>query len=221
MRPPIGISSGSHSGRPWGYRTILFVPMLREGAAIGAIGVARGEVRPFNDTQIALLQTFANQAVIAVENVRLFTESQEKNHALTRAHAQVTESLEQQTATSEILRVIASSPTDVQPVFDTILASATTLLGGFVASITRLVGDDVHMAAFTSMGESLDATVRQSYPVSIDSPNPHSLAIRRCEPHIITDADTQPDIPEPVRRMARARGWRSNVVVPLRRSGMA
>jgi GAF domain-containing protein len=131
------------------------------------------------------------------------------------------EALEQQTATTEILRVIASSPTDVQPVFDTILASATTLLGGFVASITRRVGDDVHMAAFTSMGESLDATVRQSYPVSIDSPNPHSMAIRRCEPHIIADADTQPDIPEPVRRMARARGWRSNLAVPLRRIGTA
>jgi signal transduction histidine kinase len=141
------------------------------------------------------------------------------------SYAEVTtalsEALEQQTATTEILRVIASSPTDVQPVFDTILASATTLLGGFVASITRRVGDDVHMAAFTSMGESLDATVRQSYPVSIDSPNPHSMAIRRCEPHIIADADTQPDIPEPVRRMARARGWRSNLAVPLRRSGTA
>jgi two-component system, NtrC family, sensor kinase len=129
--------------------------------------------------------------------------------------------LEQQTATSEILRVIANSPTDVQPVFDTILASATTLLGGFVASITRRVGDDVYMAAFTSISESLDATVRQSYPVSIDSPNPHSVAIRRCEPHIIADADTQPDIPEPIRRMARARGWRSNLAVPLRRTGRA
>jgi len=131
------------------------------------------------------------------------------------------DSLEQQTATSEILRVIASSPTDVQPVFDAILASATTLLGGFVASITRRAGDDVYMAAFTSISESLDATVRQSYPVSIDSPNPHAVAIRHCEPHIIADADTQPDIPEPVRRMARARGWRSNLAVPLRRTGTA
>ena len=130
--------------------------------------------------------------------------------ALTQAHGQVTEALEQQTATSEILRVIASSPTDVQPVFDTILASATTLLGGFVASITRQVGDDVHMAAFTSMGESLDATVRQSYPVSIDSPNPHAVAIRRCEPHIIANAPrkaagrTRPAPNVPYGRFSRA-----------------
>jgi GAF domain-containing protein len=200
-------SEAVENARRFGFRTILSVPLLREGIAIGGIQLRRTEVEPFGERQVALLQTFAAQAVIAIENVRLFNET--KN------------ALEQQTATTEILRVIASSPTDVQPVFDTILASATTLLGGFVASITRRTGDDVHMAAFTSMGESLDATVRESYPVSIDSPNPHSVAIRRCEPHIIADADTQPDIPEPVRRMARARGWRSNLAVPLRRTGMA
>ena len=91
-----------------------------ERHAIGAIVIAADEVRPFTDKQIALLETFADQAVIAIENVRLFTELEEKNRALTQAHAQVTESLEQQTATSEILRVISGSPTDVQPVFDAI-----------------------------------------------------------------------------------------------------
>jgi GAF domain-containing protein len=83
------------------------------------------------------------------------------------------------------------------------------------------VGNDVDMAAFTSMGESLDATVRESYPVSIDSPNPHSVAIRQCEAHIIADTETQSDVPEAVRRMAQARGWRSNLAVPLRRAGTA
>jgi signal transduction histidine kinase len=207
--------------RKRGFRSLLSMPMLHGPDPVGAIVVSRAQPGGFLMAEIELLQTFADQAVIAIENVRLFTELQEKNRAVTQAHAQVTETLEQQTATSEILRVIASSPTDVQPVFDTILARATTLLDGFVASITRRVGEDVHMAAFTSMGESLDATVRQSYPVSIDSLNPHSVAIRRCEPHIIADADTQPDIPEPVRRMARARGWRGNLAVPLRRTGMA
>jgi GAF domain-containing protein len=207
--------------RARGFRSYVAVPMLRGDVVVGVITVSRQRVGGFASGEISLLQTFADQAVIAIENVRLFRELQEKNRALTQAHAQVSEALEQQTATSEILRVIASSPTDVQPVFDTILASATTLLGGFVASITRRVGDDVHMAAFTSMGELLDATVRQSYPVSIDSPNPHSVAIRRGEPHIIADAATQPDIPEPVRRMARARGWCSNLAVPLRRAGTA
>jgi two-component system, NtrC family, sensor kinase len=84
-------------------------------------------VLPFTDNQIALMETFADQAAIAIENVRLFTELQEKNRALTEAHARVIESLEQQTATAEILRVISSSPTDVQPVFDAIAEQAMRL----------------------------------------------------------------------------------------------
>ena len=203
------------------FRTVLGVPMLREGEPIGVFFIWREDVRPFTDKQIELVTTFADQAVIAIENVRLFTELQEKNSALSAAHSQITETLEQQTATSEILRVLASSPTDVQPVFDSILLSTTRLLGGFAAAITRRVGNDVDMAAFTSMGESLDATVRESYPVSIDSPNPHSVAIRQCEAHIIADTETQSDVPEAVRRMAQARGWRSNLAVPLRRAGTA
>src|SRR5262249_36093040 len=102
------------------FRTVMAVPMLRDGRPIGAITGVRRQVRPFSEEQIALLRTFADQAVIAVENVRLFTELQEKNEALTGAHAHVSEALEQQTATSDILRVISSSPTDVQPVFDAV-----------------------------------------------------------------------------------------------------
>src|SRR5439155_1163821 len=93
-----------------GMRTLLMVPMLKEGRVLGAISVYRREVRPFADRQIGLMQTFATQAVIAIENVRLFRELEAKNRELT-------ETLEQQTATGEILRVISSSPTDVRPVF--------------------------------------------------------------------------------------------------------
>src|SRR5260370_10243919 len=109
------------NARRLGFRTILSVPLVREGVAIGVIQLRRPESVPFTDKQVSLLQTFADQAVIAIENVRLFTELEEKNHALTAAHARVTEALEQQTATSEIFGVISSSPTDVQPVFQTIL----------------------------------------------------------------------------------------------------
>src|SRR5262249_12592910 len=107
-----------------GARTVLAVPLLRDGVGIGGILIRRMEVRRFTGEQVRLLQTFADQAVIAIENVRLFTELQEKNQALTQAHAQVTEALDQQTATADILRVISSSPTDLQPVFDAILRSA-------------------------------------------------------------------------------------------------
>ena len=95
-----------------GARTILCTPLLREGTPIGVITIRRTEVRPFTDKQIALLKTFADQAVIAIENVRLFQELKQRTAQLETSNAQLTEALEQQTATSEILRVIASSPTD-------------------------------------------------------------------------------------------------------------
>jgi len=88
---------GSALARRWGYRTVLSVPLMRDRVAIGSIRLRRTEVKAFTERQIALLQTFADQAVIAIENVRLFTELQEKNQALTQAHAQVTESLDKQT----------------------------------------------------------------------------------------------------------------------------
>jgi two-component system, NtrC family, sensor kinase len=107
-------------GATLGNRATLSVPMLRTATPIGTITIGRFEPVPFTDQQIELLKTFADQAVIAIENVRLFKELQEKNQALTQAHAQVSEALERQTATSEILRVISSSPTDAQPVFEAI-----------------------------------------------------------------------------------------------------
>src|SRR4029453_4766125 len=99
------------------FRTNLGVPMLRDGVPIGAFGLTRSEVRPFTDKEIELVTTFAEQAVIAIENVRLFDEVQKRTQELSEA-------LEQQIAASEILRVISSSPTEVQPVFDAIAANA-------------------------------------------------------------------------------------------------
>ena len=130
-----------------GFRTVVSVPLIREGAAIGTLAVRRIEVQAFTNQQIALLETFANQAVIAIENVRLFKELEEKNRALTDAHAQVTEALEQQTATADILRVISSSPTDIQPVFEAIAKSAVRLCKADYGSTNRLEGDVIHLVA--------------------------------------------------------------------------
>src|SRR5207247_2015838 len=118
-----------------GARTVLAVPLVRDGAGIGGILIRRMEVRRFTDGQVRLLQTFADQAVIAIENVRLFTELQQKNEALTQAHAQVSEALEQQTATADILRVISGSLTDIQPVLDAVARSAARLCEAYDALI--------------------------------------------------------------------------------------
>jgi GAF domain-containing protein len=117
-----------------GARTVLVTPLLREGVSIGAIFIRRSEVRPFSQTQVALLKTFADQAVIAIENVRLFTELEARNSDLTEA-------LEQQTATSEILGVIASSPTNIQPVLDTVARNAARVCAANDTSIIMRVGD--------------------------------------------------------------------------------
>src|SRR5262249_16801917 len=130
-----------------GWRSILNVPMLREGKPIGTIGVIRGQAGRFSDAQVELLRTFADQAVIAIENVRLFTELQEKNRALTQAHAQATEALEQQTATAEALRVISTSPSTAQPVLDIMAASAARLCDAYDCEIYRVDGDVLRLVA--------------------------------------------------------------------------
>jgi GAF domain-containing protein len=193
-----------------GFRTALNVPLMREGVAIGAISLRRAETHPFSERQVALLETFADQTVIAIENVRLFRELEARNRDLTEA-------LEQQTATSEILRVISRSQTDVQPVFDTIVASAVRLLGAYASVLTRIAGDQIEFAAHTSTDDTGDAPVRAAFPQSRHSEWPAAQAIRDRAPINIADAHTDPRVPETLHALARVRGYRSLVVVPLLR----
>ena len=189
-----------------GHRTIVAVPLLREAEAIGAIVLRRLEVNPFSQKQIDLLTTFADQAVIAIENVRLFDEVQKRNRELSEA-------LEQQTATSTILRAIAASPNDIQPVLNAVAESAARLCEAYDAAI--LLPD----------GESLTVKAHHGpIPVEIGK-----LPIRRDwvtgrafldrEPihvHNILDvADEFPDGHE----MAMREGHRSVLAVPLLREG--
>jgi signal transduction histidine kinase len=202
-----------------GARAYVSVPMLRDGISVGAIIVARRERGLFPPRQVELLKTFADQAVIAIENVRLFTELQEKNRDLTQAHARVSESLEQQTATSEILQVISSSPTDVQPVFETIVASCKRLLNARSASVVRVMGDQLHLAAFTPTTPDADEELRHFYPRPITSGTAVATVARERAPFIVPDTETDARLPESSRTVSRARGYRSMLMVPMLRKG--
>jgi signal transduction histidine kinase len=137
---------------------MLGVPLVREDKAIGVILLMRNIVKPFSDKQIELVTTFADQAVIAIENARLFNEWQARNRDLTEA-------LERQTATSEILRVISSFQTDVQPVFDAIAAKALDLCRATTGWVYRFDGELIHIAAAHSLRPEAVEVVRQSYPM--------------------------------------------------------
>jgi two-component system, NtrC family, sensor kinase len=199
-------------GRLLGVRTILGVPMLREGRAIGAIAVWRREVKRFSDDQTALLETFANQAVIAIENVRLFNELQERNRALTEANAQVSEALERQTATSDILRVISRSPTDTQPVFDTIAASAARLCVARDAQVLRVDGDVLRLVA--AYGSPSMPAVR---PISRGHGVGRAVIDRR-PIHVRDMAQALREFPE---TSAPQHGVQSIIAVPLLRNDVA
>ena len=134
-----------------GFRSVLAVPMLSGSNCVGSIVVAREQPGLFSDKQIKLLQTFADQAVIAIENVRLFNETQE--------------ALEQQTAISEVLRVISESPTDVQPVFDAITERAIALCNADVGVATRFDGELLHLATVYGLSPEATAASRAFFPM--------------------------------------------------------
>ena len=200
-----------------GHRTTLATPLLREGKAIGAILIRRAEVRPFSDKHIALLKTFADQAVIAIENVRLFTELQEKNRALTTAHGQVTEALEQQTATSDVLRVISASPTDVQPVFDSIAASALRLCEARLCTVFRFDGELIHLVALQQVSTEGAAAYSNAYPARPGRGGGTHRAILTGS--IVHIPDIRDDPEYELQDLARANQFGCVLSVPMFRNG--
>ncbi len=204
---------GKEAQRITGHRTTLATPLLREGMALGAILIRRLEVRPFSDKQIQLLETFADQAAIAIENARLLTELQAKN-------ASLTEALEQQTATSEILSVISSSPTNVQPVFDAIARSAKRLCVALYSLVFRVDGEVITLTAADGATPAQLEAVHAAYPTPPGRTTVAAQAI--LERRVIAIADVQSDLTEPGRvARARAIGYRSLVSVPMLQGGAA
>ena len=168
------------------FRTHLGLPLLREGNPIGVLLVSRVTVRPFDDKQIELLTTFADQAVIAIENTRLLNELRQRTDDLSERTAELTELLEQQTATSEVLQVISSSPGDLQLVFDAMLANAVRICDARFGNIYRSDGDALHLLA-THNTPAAFAEARRRSPFRANSETPFGRMIATKTPIQVAD----------------------------------
>jgi two-component system, NtrC family, sensor kinase len=195
-----------------GYRRLgenyamVVAPMLWEDRAIGTIMVARTSMTPFSEKECTLLRTFADQAVIAIQNAGLFKETNE--------------ALERQTATAEILKVIASSPSDVQPVFEAIAERSNRLIEGLSTAVYSIVDDAMHLMAFTRTNPEADAALQASFPRPLSA---RSWGERSRNGEIVQIPDVEATVEwaeQPVlRKMARLRGFRGVLFVPLLRDG--
>jgi two-component system, NtrC family, sensor kinase len=195
-----------------GARTLLLVPMLKENILVGAISIYRREVRPFSDKQIELVQHFANQAVIAIENTRLLNELRQRTTDLT-------ESLEQQTATANVLRVISSSSTDVQPVLDTIVRTAGELCASEYAALFRLRDGNYHAAAWNNAATEWVKYYSEHPIISVDRGSlVGRTALERSAVHIV---DCLADPEYAMHEAARLGRQRSMLGVPLLNNGIA
>ena len=190
-------------------RSGLGVPLMREGAIVGVFTLQRREPRPFTDKQIELVTTFADQAVIAIENVRLFDEVQARTRDLSEA-------LEHQTATSEVLSVISRSPTNAQPVFNAICESASRLCDAVYSVVWRYDGDLLHYAANHNFTAEVLDRITKTYPKRPDRSVAAGRAILDGKIAHVPDMLADPGY---AHELALAGGWRASIAVPMLRDG--
>jgi GAF domain-containing protein len=193
-----------------GYRTVIGIPLLREGTPIGVFALSRCSVKPFTAKQIELAETFADQAVIAIENVRLFDEVQARTRELQ-------ESLEYQTAISDVLEVISRSPSDVQPVFDTILESAVRLCEGTFGVVHRLEDGRLVAVAHQNFTPEALAIERRVYPAAPEASGLIGLAVLDRTVVHSTDYANDPRTAHPP--IGQALGFNVFLAVPMLRDG--
>ena len=189
-----------------GFRTLLNVPMLKDNELIGTFAIYRQEVRLFSDKEVELLSNFAAQAVIAIENARLLNELRQRTDDLS-------ESLEQQTATSEVLKVISSSPGDLEPVFQAMLANATRICGAKFGVLFRYEDGTFHAAAMLNAPQAFVEFHRQRGPFQPPAGSPLDRLLKTGGPVYTADEAAEPNPGTP----ARLGGARSLVVVPMRK----
>jgi signal transduction histidine kinase len=194
-----------------GNRTSLATPLIRQGVSIGVILIRRLEVQPFSEKQIALLKTFADQAVIAIENVRLFQELEARNRDLI-------ESLAQQVATSEILRVIASSPTELKPVLDALAESAARVCGASDALIFFV--EDGFLRHAAKYGSILTAQQPGEIGPPVNRDSVPGRAVVECQPIHVHDLRAVADEFPMAKTRGIAQGVRTSLATPLLRQGM-
>src|SRR5262249_21947957 len=205
--------------RQTGARTLLATPLLREGTPIGCIIIWRDFVEPFTDRQIELVKTFGDQAVIAIENVRLFKELTQKTVELETSNSELRETLEQQTATSQILGVIASSPTDIQPVLDVLAKNAAQLCDSDDAQINLVEGDLVRkVASYGAIPQG--SAIGEVRALRRGSGSGRAILDRQVVHIHDMMAEREDDYPD-VWRTDREIGIRSALAVPLLREGVA
>ena len=197
------------AARVAGFRACLAVPMVHDGQVIGAIFVARKQPGLFADAKVQLLKTFADQAIIAIENVRLFNEIEARNRS-------VTEALEHQMATSEVLGVISRSPTDAQPVFESIAQSGERLCEALVSLVYLYDGELLHVAATNKLNPEVRQKYMEQYPRRPDRSQSGGRAVLDGETAHIPDVWDDPDYS---REIAAAGGWRAALAVPMLRDG--
>ena len=184
-----------------GINSAIYMPLLQDGECIGLLAMAGTRANAFGAADIVLAESFRDQAVIAIGNARLFKDTQE--------------ALERQTATSDILKVIASSPSNVQPVFEAIATRANSLVGGFSATVFRFIDGMAHLMAFTPTTPEADAVLKSTFPSPVDSFAPFQMA-RDGEVTQVADTETLTD---EILQISRARGFRSMLFAPLMNKG--